>query len=349
MPSGGDDLSRLSQELSGLVAGDIPELIAEARAEARTRVRALLAEAMAEAMLAEARHPATTPPRSPTGTFAEPRAAASSLLPDAAPAPTGSAVAAYVYGVTAAGDAGLARIGGVDPDHPVELIVAADLAAVVSAVPLTEFDEARLRGHLGDLGWVETIARRHEDVLEAVTRTRTVIPMRLCSIYHDRAGVEQMLRREAPALYEALELLAGHAEWGVKAFAVGTPPAAADPVQTEDGADTGLSYLERRRDSRRRRVEAGDVVGDACGAVHERLSALATRAQVLPPQRPEVSGHDGAMVLNGVYLVRDDTVDAFHAAVAALRQQVAPAAVELVATGPWPAYNFVPDAIGVPT
>ena len=52
------------------------------------------------------------------------------------------------------------------------------------------------------------------------------------------------------------------------------------------------------------------------------------------------------MALNGVYLVEDASQDAFHLEVEALRREYAGLGLELEATGPWPAYNFVPGAIG---
>lgn len=347
-----DDLGRLSDDLAGLVAGDVPELLAEARAEARTRVRAVLVEALAEAMLAQARHSAA-PRREPTG----PGPGATAPADVAGPLPTPPAGpdpdpprrghADYVYGVTtAAGDA-LPQIAGVDPGYPVTLSVAGDLAAIVSAVPLAEFDEERLREHLGDLGWVETVARRHEDALEAVATARTVIPMRMCSIYREPDGVARMLRTEAAVIRDALKLLSGRDEWGVKVFAIGAPEPP-DALEVRPPA-TGADYLEGRRAARRQRADAGDALADACAAVHDRLSALAVAAKVIAPQRREVSGHDGDMVLNGVYLVETSSVDTFHAAVAALQDELSPAGAELIVTGPWPAYHFVPDPIGTPS
>jgi hypothetical protein len=52
------------------------------------------------------------------------------------------------------------------------------------------------------------------------------------------------------------------------------------------------------------------------------------------------------MVLNGVYLVSDDGAHAFHEEVHALQSELEAGGIELVATGPWPAYNFVPGEIG---
>ena len=67
---------------------------------------------------------------------------------------------------------------------------------------------------------------------------------------------------------------------------------------------------------------------------------------MLPLQRPEVSGRDGDMVLNGVYLVADEDHERFHAELEVLEAEFGSLGVELELTGPWPAYNFVSGAIG---
>ncbi len=254
-------------------------------------------------------------------------------------------LAYYVYGVASAAGSPLANeLPGVDPAHVVETVTSGDLVALVSRVPLADFDEERLRDHLGDMAWVERVARRHEEVLEAAAAGRAVIPMRLCSIYRDASGVLDMLRREAEVMHQALELLAGRSEWGVKMFALpdrpGPPAASEEPV-------SGADYLERQRQSRSRRGESDQRLAAACEASHARLAALAARALVIAPQRPEVSGHKGEMLLNGVYLLDNGELQRFHDEVASLGEEFSAIGLELQLTGPWPAYNFVPDAIGV--
>jgi hypothetical protein len=355
VPSSDKQLRRLREALEALVAQDIPELLAEARSEARLRVRGVLTEVMADSMLEQARHhvhavrpsgpaPAIDPAMSPPA-GARPPAAGTA---DATASADGGVLGYYVYGVAAA-DASSppAAMPGVDPDHHVTTLVADELEAVVSRVPLAEFDEQRLREHLGDIAWVERIARRHEEVLETAAVRRTVIPMRMCSIYRDASGVRDMLRRESEVMHDALHLLGARSEWGVKVFSLPRPPSV-PPDSGDHQAESGSAYLEQQSQARRRHEAADDDVAAVCASIHDRLSAIAARAQVLAPQRPEVSGHDGAMRLNGVYLVDDAALASFHDAVASLQADLGDSGVELQATGPWPAYNFVPDAIGVP-
>ncbi|MGH2870048.1 MAG: GvpL/GvpF family gas vesicle protein [Solirubrobacteraceae bacterium] len=354
MPRSDKQLRRLREAVDALVAQDIPELLSEARNEAHLRVRAVLTEVMADSMLEQARHhldaaqpstraAATSPAASPAPAGARPL----TVTADATPAPDDGVLGYYVYGVAAAdGSSPPTAMPGVEPAHQVTTLVVDELEAVVSRVPLAEFDEQRLREHLGDIAWVERIARRHEEVLEAAAARRTVIPMRLCSIYRDASGVSEMLQRESEVMHDALRLLHARSEWGVKVFSVGSRPSAS-PTSDEQ-AESGSAYLEHKSQAQRQRETAGEEVAAVCGAIHERLSAIAVRAQVIAPQRPEVTGHDGVMQLNGVYLVDDAALAPFHDAVASLQAELGPSGIELQATGPWPAYNFVPDAIGVP-
>lgn len=335
MPRSGDELLRLRAAIESLAEQDVPSLLAEARTQAYTRARETLTDLLAESMLEQTRRRLERPSAEPTN-------------------PTNSAADAelgyYVYGVTAAGGRALgAEPAGVDPAHLVSTVLSGELAAVVSRVPLADFDEQRLREHLGDMEWVERVARRHEEVLEVVGAERTVIPMRLCTIYRDRDGVGNMLSRETVAMQEALQLLQGRSEWGVKMFArPDRPQPQPEPGGRDETPDSGAAYLERQRHLRRRRSETDQELAAGCEAIHAQLAGIAARALVLAPQRPEVSGHEGEMLLNGVYLVDSAELARFHEAVTALGQEFGAVGLELEATGPWPAYNFVPDAIGVP-
>jgi hypothetical protein len=348
MPSASEELRRLREALSGLVADDVPELLAEARTEARARVRAVLTEAMADAMLEQVRRTGA-PAREP-----EPRLPAAPeppLVPDRAPpaaTPTpDSALGYYVYGVMDGDRSSLPALTGVDADHTVTVVADGELAALVSRIPLAEWGEERLREHLADMGWVETVARRHEEVLEAVAASRTLIPMRLCTIYRDQEAVRGMMRRETAAMRDALRMLAGRAEWAVKVFSAGVPePAGADVDGAVDDASSGAAYLQQRQRAHRSRARADERQTEACEAIHARLGSLAVRALLIPSQRPEVSGHSGEMLFNGVYLLDEGAVSPLLDTIEALQSEFEPVGLELVATGPWPAYNFVPDAIG---
>jgi hypothetical protein len=196
------------------------------------------------------------------------------------------------------------------------------------------------------MAWVEATARAHEGVLEQTRSQVTVIPMRMCTVYQTEGRLRDMLRREADAFTDALTHLEGKTEMGVKVFVTGAPAAAAEPEPELEGPGAGAAYMQRRLADRDRRDEAAQRLERAAEEIHSRLRTLADDGLLTPPQRPEASGRRADMILNGVYLVADDTLDAFRTEVSELAESFASAGLELELTGPWPAYNFVPGTIG---
>lgn len=367
MPKGDDAFERLRAAIDQLAAEDARNLLSEARVEARARVRATLADALAHSML-ERLHEQLPSSGADEGLRSAQRPSdvarpaqearqgrrAGRGASQAGPSGRGTrsqgrraerAQAWYVYGVVTSEAELSGPLQGVDPASEVTPLTEGPLAAVACQVPLEEFGEERLREHLGDMSWVEATARAHEQVLDRVREQTTVVPMRMCTVYRTEGGVREMLSREAAPLREALEHLDGKAEWGVKVF---LDPAGGGPGDADagPGESSGTAYMQRKQTERSERQRALELIEQTTSDIHERLSKVARDALVVPPQRPEVSGHGGDMILNGVYLVADDDRDSFDAEVRALQAEFGPQGIELVPTGPWPAYNFVPGTIG---
>ena len=340
MPSADDPLDRLRSAIDQLVASDSRSLLEEARAEARARVRSRLADLMEHSMLEHAQDQ-LAPPNLRRQPPAQPPQPSVDVEPKSGPA-------WYVYGVVDAETAPLAALPGVDASRTIQLLQEGALAVAVSEVALEDFGEERLREHLRDMAWVETVARAHEDVLDKLRAQATVIPMRMCTVYQSQSGVREMLRREATALRETLDHLDGKAEWGVKGFADPARMAGITAGDEDEATDEarGAAYMRHRQDERDLRERARQLLEEGVTQIHERLCALAADGHMLPLQRPEVSGHSGDMVLNGVYLVPDDDHDRFHAELHVLESEFGSLGVDLELTGPWPAYNFVSGTIG---
>ena len=349
------DDAELRAALDALASARAAEILDRARIEAESRVHEILVQELTEALLHRVRHPAAPDAGAPDA--AAPDAAAPAAAAPAEPVPASDAPAAartpdprsqaagaavYVYGIIAADGGPAPDMIGVDNHHPVHTLTAGELTAVVSRVSLHDFDEQALHDRLGDLDWVARVARTHEAVLEAVAAETAVVPMRLCSIYHDEAGVAAMLTREAARFAGALRQLDGAAEWGVKMFAASVNRAG-EPVPE---AETGAEYLRRRNADQHARGQADAELAGLCETVHHRLSELSAGSRVLAVHRREVSGHAGEMILNGAYLVPREQTDAFHEAVTALTPEAEGHGVEIELTGPWPAYNFVGDQSG---
>jgi hypothetical protein len=325
-------------------------LVSDARAEAEMRVRARLTAAFEAALLDRAgqelrsdipvRRP--QPPQPP----AEPKRTAPSP-PERGPDELGY----YVYGVARGEDAEIpGDLEGVDQGQSVSLISHRDLAALTSHVPLSEFGEEPLHENLNDVEWLEAKARAHERVLDRVLARMPVVPMRLCTIYRSEDHVREVLEREHDVFADALERLEGKTEWGVKVIAdPGALELAADDAAGGGAPDSGLSagaaYMREKSRAARRRDAADRIAEGWAQEVHDRVSAHAVEALLNPLQNPEVSGHTGDMLLNGVYLVDDRSAGQFHAAVDGLATEYQDRGVRVELTGPWPPYNFVKGSI----
>jgi hypothetical protein len=240
---------------------------------------------------------------------------------------------------------------GVEPTATVARIEDRGLAALVSEVPLADFGEDSLRENLNDVAWLEEKAMAHEAVLDAALARTAVVPLRLCTVFAGEEQVRAMLAREHDVLADALERLHGRAEWGVKAWAdrgavereaLGRD---ANGEGEGDAVSAGTAYMNRRRAEAQAREQVEEIADEWARGIHARLAAVASEALLNPLQRPELSGHEGEMFLNGVYLVSDAEAPAFRAAVGALADEFDRRAVEIDLTGPWPAYNFVKSSI----
>jgi hypothetical protein len=350
---------RLIQELrdaiDAVAAQRAAGLVNEARSEAEGRVRARLAAAFEAALLDQAgrdlhsdaaeqpeqRQSAETP-RAETRRTARPSPAETSQ----------DELGYYVYGVARGEDAEIrADLEGVDPQHTVMLIPHRDLVALASCVPLSEFGEEPLHENLNDVEWLEAKARGHERVLDHVLAKMPVVPMRLCTIYRSDGHVREVLEREHDVFADALERLEGKTEWGVKVIAdPGALERAADEAaENVDSADASLSagaaYMREKGRAARRRDAADRIAEGWAQEVHDRVAAHAVEALLNPLQNPEVSGHTGDMLLNGVYLVDDQASQDFHSAVETLGTEFDRRSVRVELTGPWPPYNFVKGSI----
>lgn len=330
MSASPDDLERrLRAALRDLAEEDLGQVLADARSAARVRATEIVEQALVDAILERA---AVSPKRDREQL-------------------RGSGW--WVYGIAPASAAARLPHGrGVEPGTEVEAFVVADLVALVSAVPFPDYDNERLRERLEDLEWVERTARAHEEVLEAALGVATVIPMRLCTIYSDRAGVEQMLSTDHDLLAGAIDRLTGRQEWGLKVFAHRDrllEVARAEYGEEGDPHSDGAEYLQRKRRERELGEHADRAAGACAEHCHARLEEVAAAARTNPPQRPEAHGREAEMVLNGVYLVDEDRRESLHRVVADLRASYESSGFDIDLTGPWPAYNFVAPAAAIPS
>lgn len=236
----------------------------------------------------------------------------------------------------------------IEPDAPLEMIAAADLCAVVSAVPLADYDEATLPGRLADATWTAVRAMRHERVVEHFARRAGIVPLRFGTIYLARVNVERMLVERGAELQAIVARLRGHEEWGVNVYCdrvrllaeiVTVSPRLRELTAQAASATPGQAYLLKKKVETLRTDEARADVKRVAGAVEQALMQTCAGAARLRVLKDEASEH-GDAVAKFAFLVARARFDEFRATAERLADEHAVAGYKLELTGPWPAYNF---------
>ena len=332
-----DLLRRLRDAVEASGAIDPAELVAAAWEDAATEAKAVLQAIMTKALLEDAVAALQPQP--------EPQ-------PEPAPAPAAAGGADvwvwYLYGVTRTG-APLPTISGVGGSEVVA-ITAGGLQALASRVPAGEFDEDLLAERVTDMDWLSREAQAHEAVLAAAVSGPAVLPLRFGTVYRTPERVVQFLTNQGHALTAQLARLTGCHEWSVKVLADHDAIArwaaehepnivALDAPAAEKG--DGHSYFARKR----RELAIGGarerLINGVVRECHDQLSEPAVEVTTARPQDPALSGYDGRMVLNGIYLLRDAALPTFREHVEQLEQRLAPRGFSFAVTGPWPPHHFV--------
>ncbi len=151
---------------------------------------------------------------------------------------------------------------------------------------------------------------RYEEMVEALMESRDVLPVRFGTLVADENAIVGAVAERRSELVASLDRVRGAVELAVRAREREAP-------SRPEVAPSGSAYL-RAKASR----------GDVARRLHERLADHA-RASVV---------RSGSELLRAAYLVSSDDVGSFVALVDELQSDNAE--LDLVCTGPWPAYSF---------
>jgi archaellum component FlaC len=259
----------------------------------------------------------------------------------------------YVYGIVGRNSCqhieGLPE-AGIDPAHPVYSLPYQAIQAIVSRVSLREFGQEALEANLNDLKWLEAKVHAHQGVLETVLASRTLIPMKFCTIYRSESRVQEMLAQHYSDFVDVLNRLDGKKEWGVKVYCdarilaqrVGEINDRVKELKTEIATkSSGMAYFMKKKLEETTDEEMERASDECAQRSHDRLSSYAKEAVINPLQSKEITSRKEEMILNGAYLVAEEQLAAFRAGLASLEEEYGDLGFSFEMTGPWPPYNFV--------
>ncbi len=236
---------------------------------------------------------------------------------------------------------------GVD-DGPVAVVRSGDIAAIVTPIDETKYDPALVAEQSQDLEWLGDRASAHDRVMTWAVDHAAVIPLPLFSLFHDAAGVQQMLARRRVELDETLQWLGDAREYTVRVYRLDQALLALLSTHSHEIADLesraaqaspGQRYLLDRKLEQARRAEIERVGYEVAKAAFTVLAAIArSSVRDAVASQPAAPGH---AVLNASFLIAGPQVEAFRLAVTGLVADFGPRGFRFEFTGPWAPYHFV--------
>jgi hypothetical protein len=241
----------------------------------------------------------------------------------------------YVYAV--------GRAGHPLPDD-VEAVDGGGLTAFFVPVDEVEFSQPVIDARSKDVEWLGAIGYRHQNVMAALMRGGTIIPLRAFTLFKNHASLRHHLEENREQFEKILERIDGKQEWTLRIEF--------DPERWRDAlskrieslgvleaeiaaAPPGKAFLlgkkldeERKRASREAEQQVAAEIEQAV------LEALACEAVAESRER-----RDGAFPQINVLIPRDEEarLQELHDALAA---RYSGEGVTLALTGPWPPYTF---------
>lgn len=256
----------------------------------------------------------------------------------------GGASALYAYCLSRAGAAAGVSGGGLDSE-PVEEVVAGEVAAVISAAKVGDYQGPAAEARMRDLAWIVPRACRHEEVIESVMRGSPVVPLRFATLFSSRASLETWLEVNREAIAAALGRLAGHEEWAVRVGidrpAAEAPLVAAALQRLPASASPGVRYMEERRIRAGIGRELSAWVEEVCNELAGRLRADAADFCERPVGAAE-AGDGAAPICHWAFLVPAARVARFREYAEQAAAGYAERGVTVACSGPWPPYSFCP-------
>jgi len=214
---------------------------------------------------------------------------------------------------------------------------------VAADAPADRYAEQPIEKRLRDLAWVSTCALPHEAVIEFVSRSGTVLPMKLFTLFNSDERALQHVAGHRKRIDRLLDRLAGREEWGLRVL-LDEPRAlrlAAESAQAESGGATGTAFLLRKKKQQDLVREVLARGGERAAKLFDELSRRADDSR----RRPPPAGPAGQRVLlDAAFLIKRGQVKAFQTAVKKVAGKMGRAGYELTLTGPWPPYNFVAES-----
>jgi hypothetical protein len=227
-------------------------------------------------------------------------------------------------------------------------LIAGDVAAVFTTVPLTEWQGPAAEARLQDSQWVIPRALAHEQVIEKHLAQGPVLPVRFGAIFSSEAALLDFMRPRLGEISRFLDRMRELEEWSLKGYLQSETAeqwvALSDPALAERRqrlpAAPGARYFQEKRlqaEIQERARQWGRALAESLAAD---LTTPAVDARPLGNRPPDNTGRE--MILHAALLLSRASVNAFREYAERVQAANRDRGLTLEITGPWPPFNFCP-------
>jgi hypothetical protein len=267
----------------------------------------------------------------------------------------GSSYGLYAYGLVGKNPEPL-DIVGIDKKNKVYPVEGKDGCVMVSEIDIDTFQD-QVKKLVSDLaGSVDTVQREaeeilqaHENVLDTLMKSTTVVPFQFGTILKDEQAALTMLQDYGEKFKSLLAKFIGRTEWGMKVYAnqqefihymVQIEPEFKHLEENREELSKGAAYLLRRKIEEELKDKALTRLAEVTEVIFHTLGKDAYEGKVNTTLPQKLTGKKKEMILNTVYLVEREKVATFCKQGKRLMEHYGAMGLDLEVSGPWPPYSF---------
>ncbi len=245
---------------------------------------------------------------------------------------------------------------GIDGQGEVFVLPYQNLEAVVSEVPLKEFDSEEIKYKAQeDLNWIKEKAQIHEIVVEEAMQGNgeilAVIPMGFGTVFKSRKKIYQKLEEHYSKFENILVGLQEKQEWGVKVYLANRKVLEEEVINSNEtvkakekeiaAMSRGMAYFFEKQLAELISSEINKEIENYAQdffLVLKKYAETGIKGKILDK---ELTGKIEPMILNAIYLIQAKRIEDFKKKIDQLSREMEPKGFRFEYSGPWPPYNFV--------
>jgi hypothetical protein len=236
----------------------------------------------------------------------------------------------YLYGITEPLPAASADVLGIDLKSAVEPLACQGVVCWISRVSADEF-EKNLNQNMENLDWLASASVAHQRVLSAIATQAGVLPARFGTVFRNLSSLRKHVRAGLREFQKDFKRLKDADEWGVKVFALPSPPT----KNVSRASRSGQAYLRAkaalvpRKDSRPRIDRELEAFQKELDRVAEETAAVG-----------KVSSGQRGLTFQRSLLVKRANRRRMESVLEKFSERWADTR-KIECSGPWPPYSFV--------